>query len=82
MTATFPPPVFRTALAYGGMLLFALWIAVRLTGCASATEEARYTTALLRCVDKSETLAESRACRERVDGDFGVTLTNRKDAGR
>lgn len=46
------------------------------TGCAAGAAEASYTAALLRCVDKSETLAESKACRSGVDAQFGL-----KDAG-
>ena len=45
-------------------------------GCASASAEAAYTTALLRCVDQSSTLAESKACRALVDAKYGV-----KDGG-
>lgn len=51
---------------------------VTLVACSpSATAEADYTTRLLRCVDKSETLAESKACRLAVDAQLGV-----KDGGR
>ena len=39
-----------------------------LAGCKpAASAEAAYTGELLRCVDKAETLAESRACRAEVD---------------
>lgn len=41
-----------------------------LAGCSSA--ETRYTTALLLCVEKAQTLAESKACRAGVDARFGV----------
>jgi hypothetical protein len=44
--------------------------------CAGAATEGAYTAALLRCVDKSATLAESKACRSGVDAQFGV-----KDGG-
>lgn len=57
-----------------------LLAALALTGCA-ATAEAAYTGALLRCVDKAETLAESRECRRHVDGDYGITVTS-QDGGR
>jgi hypothetical protein len=39
---------------------------------ATAAESA-YTGALLRCVDDARTLAESRACRQRVDAEWGIT---------
>ncbi len=41
-----------------------------------------YTGALIRCVDQSDTLAESKACRQLVDSQYGVTVTVTKDAGR
>ncbi len=41
---------------------------------ATAAESA-YTADLLRCVDESSTLAESRACREKVDAKWGITET-------
>ena len=34
--------------------------------------EAAYSAALLRCVDKSQTLDESKACRALVDSQYGV----------
>lgn len=54
-------------------------LAVLLVACSPAATgaEAAYTTALVRCVDKSETLAESKACRARVDEAYGV-----KDGGK
>lgn len=39
---------------------------------ASAAESA-YTGQLLRCVDQATSLAESRACRQRVDKEWGIT---------
>jgi hypothetical protein len=49
-----------------------------LVACSTSTgAEATYTTALLRCVDKSESLAQSKACRATVDAQFGV-----KDGGK
>ncbi len=51
------------------MRSLAIWL---ILGCACTSTEAKYTTRLLRCVDKSETLAESRACRALVDAEFGV----------
>jgi hypothetical protein len=50
-------------------------VAALLCGCA-ASLEGSYTAALLRCVDKSETLAESKACRASVDAQYNV-----KDGG-
>ena len=44
----------------------------------AATTEATYTAELLRCVDKSETITESRSCRAAVDVKFGVA----KDGGK
>ena len=37
-----------------------------------AQAEAAYTAELLRCVDRAETLAQSRACRAEVDRRWGV----------
>lgn len=47
---------------------------------AQAAAEGAYGAALLKCVDDSRTLAESKACRARVDSEFGVVQTLR-DAG-
>lgn len=44
-----------------------------IAGCS--TTEAKYTKALLNCVDAAKTLAESRECRRHVDGDYGITQT-------
>jgi hypothetical protein len=44
---------------------------------AAVTAEAVYTAELLRCVDKADTLVESKACRHTVDAKFGV-----KDGGK
>lgn len=38
-------------------------------------EEPLYTAALVRCVDKSETLEESKSCRANVDKVCGITET-------
>ncbi|MBX3202324.1 MAG: hypothetical protein KF894_29620 [Labilithrix sp.] len=40
-----------------------------------AAAEAAYGAALLRCVDEAGTLAESKACRARVDAEWGITQT-------
>jgi hypothetical protein len=60
--------------AVSALLLLGMILGVRqLAGCHPAqTAEVTYTAALLRCVDKSETLAESKACRSLVDAQFGV----------
>lgn len=61
-----------------------LFIAAQLFGCrppqpgalpAYCTEEALYTAALLRCVDKAETLAQSQMCRQNVDYTCGIRQT-------
>lgn len=68
------------------LLLFvaAFWVFVLLAGCtpqsanslpAYCTNEPLYTAALLACVDKSETLSESKSCRESVDRTCGITQT-------
>lgn len=43
--------------------------------------EATYGSMLLSCVEEAKTLAESKACRARVDAAWGVTSTSR-DGGR
>jgi hypothetical protein len=57
------------------------------TGCTPAapgpklpsycSSEPLYTAALLACVDKAETLSESKMCRETVDKTCGFTTTKR-----
>ena len=47
---------------------------------AQRAAEAAYTADLLRCVDQSATLAESKACRELVDAKWGVTHVVTKKA--
>jgi DNA-binding transcriptional regulator PaaX len=42
---------------------------------AQVAAESAYTAELVQCVDKSETLAESKACRALVDARWGVTET-------
>lgn len=56
-------------------------IALTVISCAGASAESAYTAALLRCVDKAATLAESRECRRHVDGDYGITQVTR-DGGK
>ncbi len=66
----------RQTIALGGLLLVALFLVAKCTGCVAGAAEAAYTAALVRCVDKAETLSESRACRSAVDAKWGL-----KDAG-
>lgn len=58
------------------------WLAVAafvLDGCkqpqtqAQVAAEGAYGAALLRCVDKATTLAESKTCRAKVNAEWGVT---------
>ena len=58
-------------------LLFVFCIINHVWGCGGETAEARYGAELLRCVDKAETITESRACRAGVNERWGIT-----DAGR
>lgn len=48
---------------------------------AQVATEAAYGAALLKCVDEAKTLAESKACRAKVDEAWNVTSTFRRDAG-
>ena len=63
----------RESLAAVGLLLGLLYLVAHCSGCgllpgdAVSAEELAYRTALLRCVDKAATLAESKACRADVD---------------
>lgn len=59
------------------LALFAvLWLVAHCAGCGllpgdSTTDaELAYRASLLRCVDKAATLAESKACRRRVDLEY------------
>lgn len=70
------------------LALFALaWIVAPCTGCsrpptaAQAAAEGAYGAALLKCVDDAKTLAESKACRARVDAEWGVVQAG-KDGGQ
>jgi hypothetical protein len=67
-----------------GMLIVAaiFGVLVQCTGCTPApalpaycTNEVAFTAALARCVDKSPTRAESRACRADVHARCGITMT-------
>ena len=73
----------RDVLGIAGVVLLIAWIVMHLAGCGlfgTAAAEATYTAEHLRCVDKSATLAESRACRAGVDLRWGIAQTVR-DAG-
>ena len=60
-------------------LVFVFLMACLVLGLSQCglSAEAKYTKALLNCVDNAETVAESRACRRHVDGNYGITTTNR-----
>jgi hypothetical protein len=78
----------RQALAFG-LVLFAMGCCVgQATGCGPlltqerAVAEGAYGAALLACVDEAKTLAESKACRAKVDEQWHVVQTPRKDASQ
>jgi len=62
------------------------WLTILSYSCAACREaaeptaEVAYGAALLRCVDKATTLAESKACRAKVDEEWHITQTA-TDAG-
>jgi hypothetical protein len=72
-----------------GVVFFLLFLALLVLGVARCkpaqdstlpaycVEESLYTAALLRCVDKASTLAESQMCREQVDYSCGIRQTKR-----
>lgn len=77
----------RNTLAFA-LFLFAVGCCVgHAAGCKppqtieQAAAEGAYGAALLRCVDEATTLQESKACRERVDREWGITQIG-KDGGR
>lgn len=85
-------PAFRPASAWRGWVpVVAVWlvasaevgglIACKPPKAPSTAAEAAYGAALLKCVDDAKTLADSKACRARVDAEWGVTQTAR-DAGK
>ena len=55
---------------------------VFLVSCSAAhtTADAAYTAAKLDCVQKSQTLPESKACRAKVDAKWGVSAPVSLDA--
>jgi hypothetical protein len=72
------------------LFLFGLGCCVhQVAGCqpvplthAQAAAEGAYGAALLQCVDDAQTLAESKACRARVDAEWHVVQTPTKEGGR
>lgn len=66
----------RQTVAAAGFLLLALWLIGHCTGCgvlpgdSTSDAELAYRASLLRCVDRAATLAESKACRRRVDLEY------------
>lgn len=65
-------PEVYTTIVIVGALLFLASLAAAIFGCASGGAEAAYTGALVRCVERSATLAESKACRREVDRQWGL----------
>lgn len=61
-------------------MMFRFCTLVLLVGCAKpvplsqqqAAAEGVYGAALLKCVDDAKTLAESKACRARVNSEWGI----------
>lgn len=49
---------------------------------AQAAAEGAYGAALMRCVDQATTLAESKACRARVNAEWQIVETVTKDGGQ
>jgi hypothetical protein len=84
-----PEAVNRSWMSLMGALVAGAWLSalcVVTIDCRSeqakeASAEAAYTLELTRCVDKANTLAESKACRRRVNEQWGIVETVR-DAGR
>ncbi len=68
-----------TIVAIAVLLAFYACVAYPSSGCwlpgdDASNAELAYRAALLRCVDKATTLAESKACRKQVDAEtFGGT---------
>ena len=65
----------RQFVAVSLALFAALYVLGHCVGCglpgdSTADTELAYRAALLRCVDKARTLAESKACRRGVDAEF------------
>jgi hypothetical protein len=72
-------------IATGLALFAAAFILLHMYGCRSreaieVAHETAYTAELLRCVDKAETLTESRACRRATDERWGIVEP--KDGGK
>lgn len=69
----------KDAITFGLAMLWLGAVGVHCAACASPSQagasaaEVTYTGELLRCVDDAKTLAESRACRQRVDAKWQIT---------
>lgn len=61
-----------TVLLFVGAVLLVCRVLAGCTAPAKAAAETAYGASLLRCVDQAATLAESKACRARVDAAWGV----------
>ncbi len=71
-------PILGLFVIFGGCIL----IVQQCTACALfESAEARYTTELVRCVDKATTLAESKECRRQADYRWGIAQTVRAAGG-
>lgn len=68
--------------ALGAIVSHCVGCGPRQPTAAQVAAEAAYGAALLQCVDQAKTLAESKACRARVDAEWGVVQTPSKDGGR
>jgi hypothetical protein len=79
MTRTIPFAL--TLFALGWTLHFCTDCKPSPTTSAQAAAEGAYGAALLKCVDDAKTLAESKACRARVDAEWGV-VQYAKDGGK
>jgi hypothetical protein len=73
--------VVKEPVAFTAVVVASCAIMYAFSACAPATSpaatEAAYTAELLRCVDKSATLAESKACRRNVNAKWGIVETVR-----
>lgn len=72
----------RTALGLIGLALLVCWLVLHATGCPAPepltpqekahVADTTFGKEMLRCVDKAETLEESKACRAAVRERWGV----------
>lgn len=74
----------RETIVAGMVLVLIFGVMAHCMGCwpkaskptpAQVAAEASYGAALLACVEEAKTLAESKACRAKVDAAWGVTQT-------